>query len=131
MRNNCSGHCWCYTGWGGLDSKIPLAVAVLVVLGSAARTVTDAAEGLADWKGAARGSVPGPGTARAGSGEVSPDAAAGDARQWAAGGVAGDAGVDAAGGGLAVASLAPGGGDAGRSFSQQRGGLGQQHTRRA
>ena len=120
-RSNCWEHCSYCTGWGAPDNKIPLAAAVRAVLGSAARRVTGAAEGpVLGWRDAVKGSAPGRATAQAGSGEASPGAAAGGAPQWVVGdaGVAG--GVDAADGGLAVASLAPSGGDAGRRDCQQQ-----------
>jgi hypothetical protein len=83
-----------------------------VVLEAAARRVTGEAVARWDLLDAAKGSEPAPGTGQAATdGESrgdSGDSAGGDGQQWAAGDVAG------ADGGMAVASLAPGGGDAGR-----------------
>lgn len=107
-----SAHYWCCRGSGEQGSREPLAVAGdLVGLGVAARRATDEVEEPEGWRGAARDNEPAPGTEQAGSGEESQDAAAGAAGADAGGGQLPALG-DAAGDGLAVASLAPSGGDA-------------------
>lgn len=98
-------HCSCYRDSGAQDSREPLAAAGLAVLGSVARRAIDAAA--ADLKGGVTDNEPGPGIVLAGTGVESRDAAGGadvDVGPRAAGGVEDD--------GSAVASLAPGGGDA-------------------
>jgi hypothetical protein len=119
--SSCSEHCLCYTGWDGQGSREPLAAAAQAALGSAARRATgaggaegaedvDAGEEPEDSRGVARDNETVPGTVQAVTGEASRDvvggAGAGPRR------AANDA--DAADGGLAVASPAPSGGDAGR-----------------
>lgn len=122
MRSSCWARCWHCTGSGGWSSRVPRAAAVLAVPGVVARTTIDAVAGPGGYWGAATGSAPGPGTARAGFGEASRDAAAGDEQQRVAGGVdALGVAADAAGvgnGEWAVASPVTGGGDARRGARQ-------------
>jgi hypothetical protein len=118
--NNCSGHCSCYTDWGEQGSKVLLAVAGRAVLGSVARTATDA-EGVAedvadaesgpeDLRGGEMGNETALGIVQAAIDEGTQGVVDGaDAEQLQALG-----GVDVAGGGLAVANPVPSGGDAGR-----------------
>ena len=114
--NSCSGHCLCCTGWGEQDSKEPLAAVGQAVLGSVARTATDAEDvadagaGLEDLRGEEMGNETVLETVQAAIDEGSQDVVGGaDVEPLQALG-----GVDVAGGGLAVANPVPSGGDAGR-----------------
>lgn len=122
MLNSCWGHCLRCTGSGGSSSREPRVVGVLVVPGAVARTTIDVVAGPGGCWDAAKDSGPGPATAQAGSGEVSPDAVAGGEQQQVAGGVdepGAAANVAGVGDGeWAVASPVPSGGDARRGARQ-------------
>jgi hypothetical protein len=75
--SSCSGHCWCYKGWGAPSSRGPLAAAAVVVLGFAVCRAIGGEEGLAGLKDGARGSAPVLGSGRGQTGEESRDVVAG------------------------------------------------------
>lgn len=108
--NSCSVHCLCCRGLDGLDSRVLPVAAVLAGLGSAGCRATDGVAGPGDLKDGVKDSEPGPGTGLAGTDGASRDVVGG----VDAGRRLGVDGVVDGDDGSAVASLAPGGGDAGR-----------------
>jgi hypothetical protein len=114
--NSCSGRCSCCTGWDEQDSRGLLAAADQAVLGSVARTATDAEDvadagaGPEDLLGEEMGNETALETVQAAIDEGSQGVVDGaDAEPLQA---LGD--VDVGDGGLAVANPVPSGGDAGR-----------------